>query len=630
MLMFVGEARPTTTVASRSPESPVTAPALVTIVDRALIERNGYRTLADLLADQPGFYMAPGGRGTVPYLRGLRDAVLFLYDGVPMTTDVTKSFAPLDREISLDMVERVEIVRGAASVLWGPDAFAGVVNIVPRRGTHGSLRSAAEGGTDDLYGGHLAWSGGGRRWDAYLGFSGVRRREPHPRALDPHVADRSTTTVDPSHYAELVGTLSYGDSVRISGRWSDFTRRYTMRAANDTFSWAGARETPVKQIKLTANRVMGAAHLSLTGSYQQTDYRVLDADVERSQRNSATHLELHYDRRLFGRGLLTLGVSWRDNRVTDAVVRDGFLPDFLKPENDFFVPEVRQADYTTRRLSPYAQYRYKWGSGQWWAGLRYDDHSQYAGTLSWNLGALWRPTPSVHIKTALGTAHRSPWSEQLFSGQSFDPESIRTASAQILWQPAPRHALEMTLFHSRLQDHRAEDPYGGLSLPSGREVYGAELEARLALRRRWHLEAGLSWHQASGHDTYRVLAFSVVRPDGSEVAQYDQWREPSDSGPRWLARLGLEWRPRRGHSLRLVARKSDSIAYSYARGARTGQQRQPLLVDLVYRRPGFLAGRDHLTLRITNLFDRDYQVPDLHGLSPGPPLQGLLLWEIEL
>ena len=133
LLMFVGETAPVVTVASHSPETATNAPAMVTVVSREQIEANGYHTLAQLLADQSGFYIASGGRGSVPYLRGVRDSVLFLYDGVPLTTDVTKSFAPLDSEISLAAVDRVEIVRGPGSVLWGPDAFVGVVNIVPRR-----------------------------------------------------------------------------------------------------------------------------------------------------------------------------------------------------------------------------------------------------------------------------------------------------------------------------------------------------------------------------------------------------------------------------------------------------------------------------------------------------------------
>ena len=56
-----------------------------------------------------------------------------LYE-VITTSDVTKSLHPFDRELSLASVKRLEIVRGPGSVLWGPDAFAGIVNVVPMTG----------------------------------------------------------------------------------------------------------------------------------------------------------------------------------------------------------------------------------------------------------------------------------------------------------------------------------------------------------------------------------------------------------------------------------------------------------------------------------------------------------------
>ncbi len=268
MLMFVGEAEPVVTVASLYPEAPTIAPAIVTVVSREEILRRGYRTLAELLADQPGFFVAAGGRGSVPYLRGLRDSVLFLYDGVPMTTDVTKSFAPLDREISLLSVERVEIVRGPGSVLWGPDAFAGVVNVVPMRGRQ--MTGAVVGGgagNDELFEGHVGLGIAEGQWEGFLGFSGVQEEYHSPGYMSwdeqqELIVDKD---VDPSEFLELVGTLDYANWLHISGRWSDFTRRYTMRNADETLVWDGEKKTPVNLLKISANKIYGPSHYSLTG-----------------------------------------------------------------------------------------------------------------------------------------------------------------------------------------------------------------------------------------------------------------------------------------------------------------------------------------------------------------------------
>ena len=181
MLMFVGEADPVVTVASLNPEDPTTAPAIVNVVSREEILRRGYRTLAELLADQPGFFVAAGARGSVPYLRGLRDSILFLYYGVPMTTDVTKSFTGVQVLHGLNFDLRKGEVLVETSVEVQDER-------VPRIGLSGSVvdgeqSSAATDGADRA-------DGDARRGTA---------REP--RAVGGHLG-RGLDSVDDSRQAE--------------------------------------------------------------------------------------------------------------------------------------------------------------------------------------------------------------------------------------------------------------------------------------------------------------------------------------------------------------------------------------------------------------------------------------------
>ena len=134
MLMFVGETLEVLTIASKREESAWQAPAVAQVVTGKHLMERGARTLEEALSMTPGFYMAQKEWGTMPYLRGIPNSVLFLYDTVPLGSDTTKSLHQLDRELSLAPVKRIEIVRGPGSVLWGPDAFAGIVNVVPMSG----------------------------------------------------------------------------------------------------------------------------------------------------------------------------------------------------------------------------------------------------------------------------------------------------------------------------------------------------------------------------------------------------------------------------------------------------------------------------------------------------------------
>ena len=99
----------------------------VTVIDRGSIEASGQETISDLLARQPGIQMSSsGGPATTTsfYIRGARpEQTKVLVDGVQLNS-VDLSGSPL-RFLSLADVERIEILRGPASALYGADAIGG-------------------------------------------------------------------------------------------------------------------------------------------------------------------------------------------------------------------------------------------------------------------------------------------------------------------------------------------------------------------------------------------------------------------------------------------------------------------------------------------------------------------------
>jgi hypothetical protein len=101
LLMFVGEDLDVLSIASRRQESAWQAPAVARVITREEITERGIRTLSHALEMEPGFYMAKKEWGTQPYLRGIPNSVLFLYDTVPTGSDISKSLHPLDHELSL-------------------------------------------------------------------------------------------------------------------------------------------------------------------------------------------------------------------------------------------------------------------------------------------------------------------------------------------------------------------------------------------------------------------------------------------------------------------------------------------------------------------------------------------------
>lgn len=108
----------------------------VTVIDRAIIETVGAATLPQLLAQQPGMQITTqGGTGKVTglFTRGTASGhTLLLVDGVPLGS--ASLGLPTLQNLPLDQIERIEILRGPASSLYGSDAIGGVIQIFTRQG----------------------------------------------------------------------------------------------------------------------------------------------------------------------------------------------------------------------------------------------------------------------------------------------------------------------------------------------------------------------------------------------------------------------------------------------------------------------------------------------------------------
>ncbi|MFN9709575.1 MAG: TonB-dependent receptor plug domain-containing protein, partial [Burkholderiales bacterium] len=130
--------RPLIVTASRLPMRVDQSLADVTVIEREDIERSGQRTLAELLATQPGVQVTSYGGGlSSVFLRGMESRhTLLLVDGVRYGSATTG--APTLDNLPLEFIDRIEIVRGPVSGLYGSDAVGGVIQIFTRQGQQGA------------------------------------------------------------------------------------------------------------------------------------------------------------------------------------------------------------------------------------------------------------------------------------------------------------------------------------------------------------------------------------------------------------------------------------------------------------------------------------------------------------
>jgi vitamin B12 transporter len=167
--------------ATRIPSHVENIPAGVTVIDRKTIEERGYTTLVDALSAVPGLHVAqsggPGSQASV-FIRGTNsNHVLVLIDGVPVNDPADPGGAYNFGVDTLADVERIEIVRGPMSSLYGSGAIGGVINVITKHGRgqpHGHVTLAAGSPRQGLAQGDV--SGGFGIWDYAANVQGLSER----------------------------------------------------------------------------------------------------------------------------------------------------------------------------------------------------------------------------------------------------------------------------------------------------------------------------------------------------------------------------------------------------------------------------------------------------------------------
>ncbi len=580
--------------AARRPQSLTEAPSAVTIVSAADIRRHGHRTLADVLRSVPGFYVTDDRNYSYVGVRGFgrpgdfNTRLLLQIDGVRLNDDVY-DMAPVgaDFPLDLDLVERVEVVRGPASSLYGTSAFFAVVNVVTRRGRDVGGEVALERGAYGTWRERAAY---GRRLAGGLEVLGaVSRGTSNGRTLyyPEFTSVGSTagvTTVDDEDVSRLFASASKGP-FSFSVLHGTRGKGVPTGAYGTVFGDPGNRTSDARtQLALGYDGSVGGGFEG-TARVQYGRYHYEGTYVYGASTNDVLHdetlgswwgAEVTASRR-FARHQLTVGLEYQQARRRGQGTAWGDSP-----------PALTEVPESSQTASVFAQDEIQLGIEGLvaHAGLRFDHGRHDVERVSPRVGLVWT-TQEGTLKLLYGEAFRAPNEYEAHYYQHTDPrlhpETIRTFEVVGARSLGSARAT-VSLFHSRIEGLISlQGSPGALGFSNVEDVHCTGVEAAL----------DATWGGARGRLSYTFQHAVQSEPD-----------VPLSNSPRHLLKAEvfvplLEERLEAGADLQYVSARrtlADSTVGAYA------------TVNLTVRALRLWHGLE-LSATVRNLLDADYADP---------------------
>lgn len=555
------------------------APSVVTVVTADDIKKAGATNLAEVLETIPGVHIRYNHFGFRPLIR-MRGSpstqTLLMVNGNPMK-DLVWAFGIFWKGIPTSAIERVEVIRGPGSALYGADASAGVINVITK--TASRIEDTEVGARVGSFDTRTAWMQTGGEWQGFE--MGLTAEFSTTDGHDPDIDIDGQTRLDniyDSNASLAPDEAHYG--------WDNQDIRFSM--ANEHWRFLASY---MKHDDLETG-MTGAGNLDPVTSADDERYDVdLIYKNDHFRKNWGLEAKLHYQDLNY-----SSGDGFQEN-PPGATFADGTYPDGLINHMD---SSERQLHFATSGLySGFRDHKVRLGAGYKWQdlyeveqqrnfgqgpdgntlppggpivdvsdtpyafapektrrirhffiqdvwsisddwqltmGARYDHYSDFGDTVNPRLALIWNTTEQLTTKLMYGEGFRAPSFQELYADTSrtlansnLDPEESETLELSFTYQASKTLDVGMSIFSFEITDFIRAQP-SGQSRPqfqnTGKhEVVGVELEAS------WQVSKHL---KISGNYTYRD-------PDDNEFRVAEEPEQDAYLRSDWQFAPGWHW-----------------------------------------------------------------------------------------
>ncbi|MES2128126.1 MAG: TonB-dependent receptor [Pseudomonadota bacterium] len=551
-------------------------PAVITLITADDLARFGYQSVAEALSHVAGLVESDdhlnhnfGVRGISAGPQSASRGIKILLDGQPIAFRTAQQQWTGLEFIPMSMIERIEVVRGPVSVLYGADALLGAINVITRRD-----------GREQRIGIEHGWSGGGRDQDI-VSASGSLDAGAHWLAWGVQAAraDRAGLAlprISPDYLRYAKSPFALHDmaeprSLYLRGGWRGEANELTgsvfwqEQHSDNVFASLNPLLRPPSQVALR----QGFARADFNHVF--TPEHSLRASVSLSQGEPApgdrvqTGASDYYLVRALGYHAHEASAEWlwqpgpqtsvlagvdglQDRETIESVQRHSLV-------NGSNFQLSAPGERTLHNAGLYLQWQFPvWSGWQAIAGGRRDHHSVYGNQSSLRAGLVGSLPGQWGLKVLGGTAFQAPSAELLYrtavqpgdirGNPDLAPQKARTVELQLTTPPQPHWNASLALYHTKVSELvTLEQAFFNLVArnSSDAKVNGAELEMRYQ-QGAFNAYANASLASGARGTNRYTLAPLAQRPDGELFPRHSANAGISASVPGWPLLLALDTR----------------------------------------------------------------------------------------
>jgi outer membrane receptor protein involved in Fe transport len=412
--------------ASKFEQKATEAPSSVTVITRDEIKRYGWRTLGDILASVPGFYVSYdrdydylGTRGV--NLGNANNRILLLINGHRINNDLNDgAYIGTAFLLDVDLIDRVEIIRGPGSVLYGNNAFFGVINVITRQGKQiNGVEASGTYGSYDAYSGRVTIGDQLTNGLQFLLSGTIYNNDGqenlfYPQYDTPQQNNGIAHNLDGDGFGSFFGSVGYKDFT-VEGGYINRKKKNPTAQYGTTFDDSRLQTVDDRSYATLkyAHKFSDTLDVSANVYYDRSDFQIgypkpygISAPgtnfFEEQETGEWAGGGVQVNKRLWDRNMTTVGGEYRDDFRQDNLV---FQPDTPNVFTDAHDRRQSFGIFAQDDLAILTKLHLN-------AGLRYDqsyDHfDHFSPSWSPRAALIYDPFSQSTFKFIYGTAFRDP------------------------------------------------------------------------------------------------------------------------------------------------------------------------------------------------------------------------------